>query len=109
MDEIFPVDENDTDVMITLDLDDGTSQDCEIIAIFEVPDLHRDYIALMPVDQDGNPINEEGEILDDGYIAYFYRYSEGEDGAPSIDNIETDEELTKVEGLFDELAESGAL
>ena len=29
-DDIFPVDENDEDVMVTLSLDDGTEVSCEI-------------------------------------------------------------------------------
>jgi hypothetical protein len=100
--EVFPVDENDTDIMVTLDLDDGMSQDCEIISIFEVDGS--DYIALMPVDEDGNPVDEDNVIIDDEEaIVYLYKYSEDADGSPSLDNIDSDEEYDKVAKAFDEL------
>ena len=95
-DEIFPVDDDDTDVMVTITLDDDSEMDCEIVVIFEVDG--RDYIALMPVDDNGNFIEELGILL--------YRYFELEDGSPVIDNIESDEEAGIVSEVFEELVEA---
>lgn len=84
---------DDTDVLVTLDLDDGTQVECEILTIFTV--LERDYIALLPLTADGEP-NEEGEV-------FIYRYAEDEEGNASLDNIESDEEYEAVSDRFDEL------
>ena len=84
---------DDTDVLVTLDLDDGTQVECEILTIFTV--LERDYIALLPLTADGKP-NEEGEV-------FIYRYAEDEEGNASLDNIESDEEYEAVSDRFDEL------
>ncbi len=91
--EIFPVDENDTDVMVTITLDDDSEMDCEIVVIFEVDGS--DYIALMPVDDNGDFLEDLGILL--------YRYFELEDGSPVIDNIESDEEARLVSEVFEEL------
>jgi hypothetical protein len=42
---------------------------------------------------------EEGEV-------YLYRYNEPEDGEPSLDNIEDDEEYEIVADAFDELLDA---
>ena len=92
--DIFPVDENDDDVMVTIELDDGSELDCEILTIFDVGD--KDYIVLMPVDETGEPLNDT-EVL-------IYRYLEDPDtGEPSLDNIETDEEYEAVGKRFEEI------
>ena len=96
--EIFPIDEDDTDVMVTITLDDDSELDCEIVVIFEVDG--QDYIALMPVDDDGEPLEEMGVLL--------YRYFETSDGTPVLDNIESDEEADIVSEVFDELLEAEA-
>ena len=49
------------DVYVTLDLDDGSTVECSILSIFDVQD--QDYIALLPLDEEGNPSLEN--ILDD--------------------------------------------
>lgn len=84
---------DDTDILVTLDLDDGSQVECEILTIFTVD--KQDYIALLHVDDAGEP-NEEGEV-------YIYRYSEDADGNPSLENIESDEEYEAVSDRFDEL------
>ena len=81
---------DDEDMFVTLDLDDGSSMECQILTIFEADG--RDYIALLPVDEDEQP-NEDGEV-------FIYRYSEGN---PSLENIEDDEEYEVVSDRFDEL------
>ena len=78
---------------VTLDLDDGSSMECQILTIFEADG--RDYIALLPVDEDEQP-NEDGEV-------FIYRYSEDAEGNPSLENIEDDEEYEVVSDRFDEL------
>ena len=76
-----------------IDLDDGSSMECQILTIFEADG--RDYIALLPVDEDEQP-NEDGEV-------FIYRYSEDAEGNPSLENIEDDEEYEVVSDRFDEL------
>ncbi len=83
----------DTDILVTLDLDDGTQAECEILTIFTVDE--QDYIALLPLDENGEP-NEDGEV-------FIYRYFEDEDGNPTLDNIQDDDEYEAVADKFDEL------
>lgn len=93
--EVFPVDAEDDDIVVTVNMDDGTDVECEILTIFEVED--QDYIVLLPLDKNGEP-NAEGNV-------YIYRYFEDADGTPSLDNIASDEEYAKVAKAFDELQE----
>ena len=82
----------DDDMFVTLDLDDGTQVECEILTIFEVN--KQDYIALLPL------TDEESE---DGEEVFIYRYHEDEEGNPSLENIEDDDEYEAVADRFDEL------
>ena len=91
--EVFPVDNEDDDVVVTLNLDDGTEVTCEILTIFDLND--QDYIVLLPLDENGDE-NPDGEV-------YIYRYFEDETGAPSLDNIQSDEEYAAVSDRFDEI------
>lgn len=84
-------DDDPNDFRVTLDLDDGTIE-CAILTILEVDD--QDYIVLVPVDENDEPI-EEGEV-------FIYRYFEDENGEPSLDNIDNDEEFERVSECFDE-------
>ena len=54
-----------------------------------------DVYKRQPLDEKGNE-NADGEV-------YIYRYSEDEDGNPSLDNIDSDEEYEVVSDRFDEL------
>ena len=81
------------DVRVTLDLDDNVSVECRILTIFSAG--KRDYIALIPQDENGTD-NADGEI-------YLYRYDEDADGNPSLDNIESDEEYELVSEAFADL------
>lgn len=83
----------DDDMFVTLDLDDGSSVECQILTIFEADG--RDYIALLPLDENGDS-NEDGEV-------FIYRYSEDAEGNPSLENIEDDDEYEVVSDRFDEL------
>lgn len=84
---------DDTDILVTLDLDDGSQVECEILTIFTVGE--QDYIALLPLDDKGEP-NEDGEV-------FIYRYSEDAEGSPSLENIASDDEYEAVADRFDEL------
>ena len=75
------------EMYVTLDLDDGSQLECQIVTIFEAND--QNYIALAPTDNDE-------EII-------FYRYFEDEEGNPSLENIENDDEFDMVIDRFDEL------
>lgn len=86
----------DDEMFVTLDLDDGSQIECEILTIFEVN--KRDYIALLPLADDG----EESEEV------FIYRYSEDEEGNPSLENIEDDDEYEAVADRFDELLDEAA-
>lgn len=90
-----PITEEDdgSDMRVSLEMDDGTNVECEILTIFDVDDMN--YIALLPLDENDEP-NEEGEV-------YIYRYFEDEDGNPSLENIENDDEYEAVADRFDEL------
>ena len=91
--KVTPVTEDEIDnIRVTLDLDDKTVE-CKIITIFEA--FGQDSIALIPLDEKGNE-NAAGEV-------YLYRYFEDEEGLPSIENIEDDEEYEAAADRFDEL------
>lgn len=85
--------EEDTDMYVTLDLDDGSQVECEILTIFDIGE--QDYIALLPLGESGEP-NADGEV-------FIYRYSEDANGDPSLENIQSDEEYEAVSDRFDEL------
>lgn len=85
---------NDEEMTVSLDLEDGTHVECAIITILTVNE--QDYIVLLPLDEDGN--NEDGEV-------WFYRYSENENDPneePQLAYIEDDEEYEAVADAFDE-------
>lgn len=82
----------DEETTVTLTMDDGEEIECAILTIFTAGE--KDYIALLPLDDDGE--NEDGEV-------YLYRYEESDDGDPILSNIEDDEEYEVVADAFDEL------
>ena len=91
--KVTPVTEEEIDnIRVTLDLDDG-SVECRILTIFEAD--NQDYIALIPLDDKGNE-NADGEV-------YLYRYFEDEEGHPSIENIDSEEEYEIAADKFDEI------
>ena len=76
------------DITVTLTLDNDETVECAILTIFPVND--RDYIALLPLDENGE--NEDGEV-------YIYRY-DNSTGSPVLENIEDDEEYEKIGNMF---------
>ena len=85
--------EDGSDILVTLTLDDDSEVECSILTIFELGG--QDYIVLLPLDENGDE-NEDGEV-------FIYRYLEDEDGNPSLENIEDEEEYEAVTDRFDEL------
>lgn len=96
MSELRPEDfeeELDEEMTVSLDLDEGTVV-CRIITILTVDG--NDYIALQPLDDDGNP---------DEDTVWFYGYSENPNDPneePQLRYIDDDEELEAVYDRFDE-------
>lgn len=83
----------DEDMFVTLDMDDGTTVESRILTIFDIGD--QSYIALLPLDENGKD-NAEGTV-------YIYRYFEDDEGNPSLENIQSDDEYDIVADRFDEL------
>ncbi len=76
--------------IITLEFDDDTTVDCEIMGVFDFND--KDYIALIP--DDGS---------DDVYI---YAYQEYDDGTFELMDIEDDALFAQVAKEFDEIMDA---
>ena len=84
----------DGSITVTLTLDNDETVECAILTIFPVNG--RDYIALLPLDENGE--NEDGEV-------YLYRY-DNSSGSPVLDNIEDDEEYEAVADMFDQMLDA---
>lgn len=84
--------EAEEEMTVTLTLDDGTELDCAVVSIF--PAGEHEYIALLPMKEE-----QEGEV-------FLYRFSMDEDGNPSLENIEDDDEYEIVADAFDELLDA---
>lgn len=80
------------DIRVTLDTEDGEIV-CRILTIFDTDG--QDYIALMPLDENDQD-NADGAV-------YLYRYAEDEEGLPSLEYIEDEEEYEAVADRYDEL------
>ena len=91
--KVTPVTEDEMDdIRVTLDTEEGEII-CRILTIFETDE--NDYIALLPLDENGND-NAEGAV-------YLYRYAENEAGIPSIEYISDEDEYEAVADRYDEL------
>ncbi len=85
---------DDEEMTVELELDDGQVVNCAVITILTVD--KKDYIALLPLDENGN--NDDGEV-------WFYQYEEDEkdpDAEPKLTYIDDDEEYENVADAFDE-------
>lgn len=80
---------------ITLTLDDDTEIECAILTVFPVE--KQEYIALLPLDENGQ--NQNGEV-------YLYKFSRTEKGDPVLANIEDDEEYGNAAEAFDIVIEN---
>ena len=86
--------EENEEMMVELELDDGYNVVCAVITILEC--RKKDYIVLLPLDENGE--NNDGEV-------WFYRYYEDENDTnaePVLEYIEDDEEYEMVAEAFDE-------
>lgn len=76
---------------ITLTLDDDTELECAVIGIFDVEGIEgKEYIALLPQDDD---------------TVLLYEYKELEDDEIELNTIEDDDEFDKVSSAFDSIFE----
>ena len=82
----------DRDTM-TLDLDDGGKLECIVLNVFPVN--NREYIALLPM-------NDEGHVEEDTQI-FLYRFEELGDDEVNLETIEDDDEFELVSDYFDEM------
>ena len=71
-------------------MEDDTEVECAILTIFPVDG--KEYIALLPLDENGQ--NHDGEV-------YLYVFSRTADGDPMLANIEDDDEYQKAAVAFD--------
>lgn len=88
----------DEEMTVTLELDDGSEVTCAVITILTVKE--QDYIALLPLDENGN--NQDGEV-------WFYRYAEDASDPnqePDLTYIEDDDEYELVADAFDEFLDN---
>lgn len=77
---------------VELTLDDGQVLECLVLTMLEAG--KHQYIALLPIDENGEP-EDDSEI-------FLYRYSEDENGEPVLENIEDDDEFDIVSDALDE-------
>lgn len=86
------------EMTVELELEDGEKVTCAVITILEVQG--KDYIALLPLDEDGE--NDDGEV-------WFYGYKEDESdpsAEPELIYIDDDEEYDAVADAFDEFLDN---
>lgn len=80
---------------ITLTLEDDTEVECAILTIYPVN--KKDYIALLPLDENGQ--NQSGEV-------YLYSFSRTESGDPMLSNIDDDQEYDAAAEAFQAIVEN---
>lgn len=76
---------------VTLTLDNDEVLECAVLTIFSAGD--RQYIVLLPL--------EDAEDTEEGDV-FIYRFEEDENGEPTLDNIEDDDEYELAADAFDE-------
>ena len=75
---------------ITLTMEDDTEVECAILTIFPVD--AKEYIALLPLDEEGQ--NHDGEV-------YLYSFTRTAEGAPMLSNIDNNLEAPASPGSPD--------
>ena len=91
-------DDIDEEMTVDITLENDEIVTCAVITILEVEG--KDYIVLLPLDEDGN--NDDGEV-------WFYGYSENPNDPneePKLIYIESEEEYEMVADAFDEYLDS---
>ncbi len=92
--EIIQKNDNDEEMTVTMNFDDGRQVTCAIVTILTVNE--KDYIVLLPLDENGE--NQDGEV-------WIYGYKEDESDPnvePELIFIEDEEEYEAVSDAFDE-------
>lgn len=82
---------------ISLTLDDDTEIECVVLTIF--PAGQKEYIALLPVDDNGQPT---------GTDVYLYAFTRTAKGDPLLANIEDDEEYEVAGEAFNKIIQNAA-
>lgn len=85
---------SDGNATITLTLDNDETIECAVLTTY--PAAGNEYIALLPLDENGE--NHDGEV-------FIYRYK-NENGTPVLENIEDDDEYEAASDGFDEWLDS---
>lgn len=81
------------EVTVTLSLDNGQDVECAVLVILSSEETGNDYIALLPLDENGEQAGDD---------VYLYRYIEHADSEPELENIEEDDEYEIAADLFDQ-------
>ena len=85
--------EENENVVITLEFEDGESVECEALGLFEFDEFpDKVYAALAPLDEKSEDV-------------YIFEYHEISDDEFELVDIESDEEFDKVAAEFDRLVE----
>ena len=87
-------DENLPYMVIPVELENGTSIDCEVLAIFPVDG--KQYMALIDKDNDDSDI-------------WLYRFVPVGKEEFNVEDIESDEELKTVEDVFNKMVEAAEI
>lgn len=77
--------------VITIDADDGTSVEAEVIANVEIEEFGKEYIAALPT-------KETGKYKKNSLIILIY--SEDDDGNPLFTGVTDPEELKDISDIF---------
>lgn len=96
--ELFFGDEES--VVITLQDEDGAGTDVVLLASFEIEELGTEYIISVELDENGEDITEELQLL---------KYEEDEDGEPEISSIDDEEEYELAVQACKQILKSGAI
>ena len=79
---------------ITLTMEDDSTVECAVLAVYPVEE--KSYIALIPLDENGDPAANE---------VYIYGFAQAENGAPVLSNILDDDEYEAASLAFDQILE----
>ncbi len=88
---------DDEDVILTLTDEDGEDLEVQLLAGFEIEELKSEYLAAMPLGEDGEPTGE----------VFVLKYQEDQDGHPEISGIEDEEEGELATEALRQMLKSG--
>lgn len=92
--DLFFNEDSEADVVITLTDEDGNDVDAKILAVVEVEELGKEYVAVLPTELQ----DEESEEME----ALIFIYSEDGDGNPVFESIDDAEEHEIVSSIFNQ-------